>query len=99
MADEYKLLREQDRGARAQSLIDNEMLTEAFSELENAYVAAWRATMLEDVAAREKLFLAINVVGKVRQHLQTILANGKLATADLRSLAETAERHRPLGVR
>ena len=31
--------------------------------------AAWRATTIDDAAAREKLFLSINVVGKVRDHL------------------------------
>jgi hypothetical protein len=33
------------------------------------------------------LFLAINVLGKVRDHLASIVANGKLAEAELRELA------------
>jgi hypothetical protein len=39
-----------------------------------------------------KLFLAINIVGKVRDHLSKIISNGKLAAAELKALAEVAER-------
>jgi hypothetical protein len=46
------------------------------------------------VTGREKLFLAINIVGKVRDHLASIVANGKLAQAELKKLAQVAERRR-----
>lgn len=92
MIDESRLLREQSRAAGAQSLLENDLLKEAFAELENTYALAWRSTLIDDVAAREKLFLAINIVGKVREHLTSILNDGKLAAAQLRALAETAER-------
>ncbi len=58
-------------------------LGEAFRTLEDNYASAWRATVIDDVAGRAKLFLAINVVGKDRDHLGTIVANGKLAQAEL----------------
>jgi DNA integrity scanning protein DisA with diadenylate cyclase activity len=66
--------------------------------LEENYVAAWRATVIDDVSAREKLFLAINIVGKVRDHLVTVVADGKLAQAELQELARTAERRRRFGI-
>jgi hypothetical protein len=72
-------------------------LTEAFTGLEAAYTAAWRASTIDDVAAREKLFLAINIVGKVRDHLTRIVMDGKLAAAELKALAETAERRKRYG--
>ena len=86
------------KAARAQNLLDNELLAEAFKGLEDAYTGAWRASKIEDVSAREKLFLAINVVGKVRDHLTAIVQNGKLAQAELKELAETAERKRRFGI-
>lgn len=92
MTDEHKLLRDQSRALGAQSLLDNDLLKEAFQTLEESYIAAWRSTLIDDTAAREKLFLAINVVGKVRDHFQAIVNNGKLAAAELRALAEAAER-------
>lgn len=92
MVDEHKLIRDQGRALGAQSLLDNDLLAEGFKGLEEAYTAAWRSTTIDDVAGREKLFLAINIVGKVRDHLILIVSNGKLAATELRILAETAER-------
>jgi hypothetical protein len=59
---------------------------------------AWRATTIDDAAAREKLFLAVNIVGKVRDHLTAILANGKLAVAELKELAQVSERWKRFGI-
>ena len=50
------------------------------------------------MAGREKLFLAINIVGKVRDHLTSVIANGKLAQAELKELAEAAERRKRFGI-
>jgi hypothetical protein len=98
MTDEYKLDQAAAKAVRAQALLDNELLMDAFRMLEDSYTAAWRATRIEDVAAREKLFLAINVVGKVRDHLSQIITNGKLAQAELKELAQMAERRRRFGI-
>lgn len=98
MTDEIALNKAQARAARAQRLLDDELLVEAFTSLEGAYTAAWRSTTIDDVSGREKLFLAINVVGKVRDHLQGVVNNGKLAAAELKQLAETAERKKRFGI-
>lgn len=94
MSDEDALSQAAAKAARAQSLLGNELLTEAFSALESSYTAAWRSTTIDDVSGRERLFLAINIVGKVRDHLTSIVTNGKLAAAELKQLADTAERAR-----
>ncbi len=98
MSDENSLDQAAAKALRAQQLIGNELLSEAFKELEENYTAAWRATTIDDFAAREKLFLAINIVGKVRDHLSAVIANGKLAQAELKELAQTAERRRRFGI-
>jgi hypothetical protein len=92
MTDESKLSQDAVKGVRAQRLLEDDILVEAFTSLESAYTAAWRSTTIDDVSGREKLFLAINVVGKVRDHLTSVVNNGKLASTELRMLAETAER-------
>ena len=96
--DEIKLGEAAARAERAQELLENELWHEAFKGLEDSYTAAWRTTGIEDVAAREKLFLAINIVGKVRDHLTAIVANGKLAQAELKELAQIAERRKRRGI-
>lgn len=94
MTDENKLHRDASKALRAKQLLENEILVEAFKGLEEAYIAAWRASPIADQTGREKLFLAINVVGKVRDHLTSIVNNGKVAAAELKELADTAERNR-----
>lgn len=98
MSDESRLDQASAKAVRAQTLLDDELLDEAFKGLEDSYTAAWRATTIDDVAAREKLFLAINVVGKVRDHLVAIVTNGRLAQVELKELAQTAERKRRFGI-
>jgi hypothetical protein len=98
MTDEASLNETATRGARAEELLDSELLAEAFTTLEANYISAWRATGLDDLTGREKLFLAINIVGKVRDHLASIVANGKLATAELQELARVAERRKRFGI-
>jgi hypothetical protein len=94
VTDETKLRQDAAKGVRAKELLEHDLLAEAFTSLEQAYTQAWRLTTIDDVSGREKLFLAINVIGKVRDHLTSIVNNGVLATTELRQLAETAERAR-----
>lgn len=96
--DEIKLQDAVARSVRAEELLTDEILAGAFTTLEDAYTQAWRATTIDDVVAREKLFLAINVVGKVRDHLTVAISNGKLAQAELKELAQTAERRKRFGI-
>lgn len=96
--NETKLHEAVARSAKAEELLSDELLVDAFATLEDAYGKAWRATMIEDVAAREKLFLAVNIVGKVRDHLTAAVTNGKLAQAELKELMRTAERKKRFGI-
>jgi len=98
MTDEIKLDQAVAKGARAEALLDSELLSEAFTGLEDSYTSAWRGTAIDDVGAREKLFLAINVVGKVRDHLTAVVTNGKLAQAELKEIAQVAERKKRFGI-
>jgi hypothetical protein len=98
MTDENHLNAASTKALQAQELLDNELLTEAFKTLEDDYASAWRSTMIDDVQGREKLFLAINIVGKVRDHLNAAVANGRLAQAELAELARTAERRKRFGI-
>ena len=94
MTDEIALTKAAEQATHAAALLNDEMLQGAFKSLEDAYTQAWRGTLIEDVNAREKLFLAINVLGKVRDNLVSIVNDGKLASRELKDLAETAERQK-----
>ena len=98
MSDESRLDQAVAKAGHAQELLDREPIIEAFRTLEENYTSAWRATAIDDVSGREKLFLAINIVGKVRDHLNAVVANGKLAQAELKELAQVAERRKRFGI-
>jgi hypothetical protein len=80
---EDKLQRDIVRGAKAHELMGNELLQEAFGKLEADYIAAWRITPVRDQDARERLWQAVNVLGKVKEHLGRVAADGKLAQRQL----------------
>jgi hypothetical protein len=84
--DEFKLQRDVGRQAQAQALLDNPLLQEAFTLLETAYVKAWKETLARDDDGRERLWQAVQVVGKVRDHITNVFNTGKIAQRDLQEL-------------
>src|SRR5215470_8430256 len=87
MTDEIKLNADAARGAQAEALLRNELLQEAFTGLEKQFIDAWRLTQVRDTDARERLWQAVNVVGKVQDALKTHVNNGKLAQRHLEVIA------------
>ena len=81
-----KIQRQINEAAQADALMKNEFLWEQFAYLENEYTKAWKVMPAKDTDGREKLWLAVNVVGKVKDHLQTVLNDGKLAKRELERL-------------
>lgn len=92
MTDELKLNKDLENAARAQALLDDETLNDAFSKMEDAYQQAWMATHVNDVAGRERLWQAIHIVHKVKDHLNSVVTNGKLAQRELDDLAGKEKR-------
>jgi|SRR6185312_773247 len=93
MSDD-KLLKARTDGSRAQSLLDDELLQGAFSELKRAYADKLLATSIDQGPARETLYQAHRLVGEIEKHLQWVLNNGKLADAELNNLISLQERKR-----
>jgi hypothetical protein len=87
MTDEIALTADAARGLRAERLLADELLDDAFSALEADYVAAWKATAARDTDGRERLWQALQVVGLVRSHLAAIVAGGRLAQRQLDDVA------------
>jgi len=92
MTDEIKLNADVTRAAQAEALLRNELLAEAFACLEKRYMDEWRVTSFRDTDARERLWQAVNLVGKVRDHLIGLITNGKLAQRELDDITYRAQR-------
>lgn len=86
MSDETDHRTSADRGDRAQALLDDELLNEVWAALEAEYIEGWKGSKLTAVDARERVFLAVQILGGVRRHLQQIANDGKLAKGELARL-------------
>lgn len=98
MSDAIALTADAARGARAERLLADELLQEAFSELEAAYTQAWRDSLVRETEARERLWQAVQIVGKVKAHLEGIAQDGKIAQANLDEIERLGERKKIFGV-
>jgi hypothetical protein len=92
VAGEMKLNTDLARQSRALALLQDEILQEAFARLEERYIDEWRVSQFRDTDARERLWQAVNILRKVRDHLAKVVADGKLAQREIDQLAEKRKR-------
>lgn len=90
-ANEYDLLKESALGHHARIAIENEAIKNAFESLNTLYLDAWRQTHIQDTAGRERLFQAVNLIDKVREHLAILISGGKLADVQIRQIVADRE--------
>lgn len=75
------------RSSQAKVILENSLFKESFENLKKVYSSALlEQTGANDSQAREKLWMAYQVLGKVEQHFKEILETGKLAEKQLSSL-------------
>ena len=82
--DQANRERELSQSSQAKQLLGNKLFQESIDTLKKIYSEALlEKTGAKESETREKLWIAYNVVGKVEQHLQSILETGKLAEKQL----------------
>ena len=75
---------EVSRSQQAKQILQNKIFKEAIDSLKKLYSEALlEKTGAKESDTREKLWIAYNVVGKVEQHLHTVIETGKLAEKQL----------------
>jgi hypothetical protein len=72
------------RGTRAKETLENEEFQRAFDTIEEELTEAWKLSPQRDADGREKLFLALTMLRKVKQALEATMDSGKLALMELR---------------
>ena len=72
------------RSNQAKQILQSKIFQESIETLKKIYSEALlEKTGAKESDTREKLWIAYNVVGKVEQHLHTIVETGKLASKQL----------------
>lgn len=84
--NEGKVRESMERGERAAALLRNELLQEAFSQLETDFIQAWKASSVEDSQNRERLYMLCQNLSALRGYLEGVVTDGKLAKAQLDEL-------------
>lgn len=79
-----------NKGVRAKIMMDDELVQSALAQLEADYLAAWKATKRSDGELREKLWIAVEVLGKFKEHLISVCNDGKLAMAEIQRMNKRA---------
>lgn len=79
MTDEERL----HRGSRAREVLENEEFSAAFDAIEQELTEAWKTSPQRDAEGREKLFLALTMLGKIKASLSQTVDSGKLALLNL----------------
>ena len=74
------------RGKRAQALLDDPLLKQAFEDLLETYKEEIFNTNFADDDKRKSLWMAYNMLDKIKGHLQTVMESGRLAQKDLELL-------------
>ena len=98
MPDEIALHKAAARAQQAKALLEDPLLKEAFTTLERSYIDEWRSTDPADMDRRERLFLAVNQVERVKSNLAAVISDGTLAAKELERLYAEQDRKKKLGI-
>ena len=90
--DQTKLQSEVSRSEKARLGLSNPIFVEAIENLKKLYSQSLLNTGVNEQDAREKLWLAYQIVQKVEQHFIEIMETGKLAKKQLEDFRASIEK-------
>lgn len=74
---------DRERGQKADKLLNDPMLADAFVSVKGAILEAWEATPIRDRDGAHELKLMLKLLGDVRANLERAITDGKIAAAEL----------------
>jgi hypothetical protein len=89
--DQAKLQSELSRSEKARLGLSNPIFVEAIENLKKLYSQSLLNTGVNEQDAREKLWLAFQIVQKVEQHFIEIMETGKLAQKQLEDFRKSID--------
>ena len=63
---------------RAQSLVNDELLSEAFETLRTELMNRWENSASNENEARESIWLGLQLLSRIRLHLHSIIETGEM---------------------
>ena len=86
-----KLNTEVSRGQQAKALLENKIFTEAFKEIHDKYMDAWRHSGPSKAEDRENIWMMVKTLDAILEHIATVMTTGKMAEQQLEALENIKE--------
>lgn len=67
----------------ARQVLENEAFHRAFADIEEEYTEAWKQSPARDPEGREKIYLTIRLLQRLKLTLEASLTDGKLAKHEM----------------
>lgn len=80
------------RGEEARSILESPIFIEAFESAEKDIVSQWMGSPARDSEGREKLWVYLAMLRKVRAHMERAIETGDMARIEIERKASLAER-------
>lgn len=77
---------ELDHAVKAEKLLKDETLTQAFDDVRQAIIDRWERAPLRDRDGAHELKLMLKLLSDVRANLEQAVSNGKLAAEELKRM-------------
>jgi hypothetical protein len=74
------------RGHEAERILRSPLWSEAWATYEEKLMAAWRASGAKESEQRETLWLAYQVCQKIKNHMESVMVTGKMASKQVEEL-------------
>jgi hypothetical protein len=83
MSDDLKQRKDADRGVRAQALLDNELLKEAFEKIESFTLDAFKNSKADEAQLRDDAWRSYKLLQNLKGELSRLVITGKDASKQL----------------
>jgi hypothetical protein len=80
---EGKLRHDVERAAKAEALLRDPTLVEAFDTLETSFIEAWRNSSVADTDNRERIYHLLSALQALKGQIHSVIESGKVAQANL----------------
>ena len=71
------------RAEKAEALLRNELLTDAFDYLEKQFIQAWRSSGIGEAEDRERIYQLSQNLEALKGYFQTVILDGKMAQSQI----------------
>lgn len=71
------------RAEKAEALLRNELLTEAFDYLERQFIQAWKSSGIGEAEDREQIYQLSQNLEALKGYFQTVISDGKMAQSQI----------------